>query len=188
LNYSQRSGGSTLVFRGAVGIGKSALRSGLPENRVEPLSVEAAEALLGATAPGLAAALAQRVLRGAAGNPLGLIELGGAASELSDGGRSAGELPLTERLERADALTLSRLGVLTRSLVLIAALDETAQLGEYSPLRAVCTGGTSAWTTPPTRVRPPIRSISVTCAAHAIGVSRLPPFSVSAGHSASVAR
>jgi DNA-binding CsgD family transcriptional regulator len=104
--------------------------SGLPEHRLEPLSADAAEALLRAVAPSLAPALAQRVLRETAGNPLGLIELGVAAGELDERGLSAPELPLTERLERAYALTISRLPVLTHSMVLIAALDDNAQLGE----------------------------------------------------------
>ena len=47
-------------------------RYGLPEHRVEPLSADAALALLQAAAPGLAPGLVRRVLHEAAGNPLGL--------------------------------------------------------------------------------------------------------------------
>ncbi len=104
--------------------------SGLPEHRIEPLSPETAAVLLETAAPGLVPPLVQRVLHEAAGNPLGLIELGTAAGELGDSALSAQELPLTERLERTYALMISRLPVLTRSLILIAALDDAASLGE----------------------------------------------------------
>lgn len=104
--------------------------SGLPERRVEPLSADAALALLQRSAPGLAPALTHRVLREAAGNPLGLFELAGAASEWGDSDLWSHDLPLTERLERTYALTVARLPGLTRSLVLIAALDDTVDLGE----------------------------------------------------------
>ena len=104
--------------------------SGLPEFQLDPLSTDAAKALLNATAPELAPPVAQRVLREAAGNPLGLIELGITAGDMDDTALSAPELPLTERLERAYALTISRLPVLTHSMVLVAALDDTMELGE----------------------------------------------------------
>jgi hypothetical protein len=104
--------------------------SGLPEHRIEPLPAEAAATLLETAAPGLAPPLMHRVLREAAGNPLGLIELGTAAGELGDSALSAQELPLTERLERTYALMIARLPVLTRSMILIAALDDAASLGE----------------------------------------------------------
>ncbi len=105
-------------------------RYGLPEHRVEPLSADASLALLQAAAPGLAPELAQRVLREAAGNPLGLCELGVAAGKMGDSDLLSPDLPLTERLERTYALTISRLPSLTRSLILIAALDDAADLGE----------------------------------------------------------
>ncbi|MEV4352402.1 AAA family ATPase [Actinoplanes sp. NPDC049596] len=104
--------------------------SGLPEHRLEPLPAGAALALLRRSAPGLAPELTQRVLREAAGNPLGLVELGVAASRWDGSDLLSEDLPLTERLERTYALTISRLPALTRSLVLIAALDETVDLGE----------------------------------------------------------
>nr|WP_221380293.1 LuxR family transcriptional regulator [Actinoplanes polyasparticus] len=104
--------------------------AGLPEHRLEPLSAEAALALLRSAAPDLTPALTQFVLREAAGNPLGLFELAVAASKLGDSDLLSSDLPLTERLERTYALTISRLPILTRSLVLIAALDDTADLGE----------------------------------------------------------
>lgn len=104
--------------------------AGLPEHRLEPLSADAALALLRTAAPELAPALTQRVLREAAGNPLGLFELGVAAGRLGDSDRFSQDLPLTERLERTYALTISRLPILTRSLVLIAALDDAGDLGE----------------------------------------------------------
>ena len=104
--------------------------SGLPEHQIGPLSEEDAAALLRTAAPELTPALTGRVLREAGGNPLGLIELAVTAAELGDAGLSAPELPLTERLERTYALTFARLPVLTRSLVLIAALDDTVDLGE----------------------------------------------------------
>ncbi|WP_250007645.1 AAA family ATPase [Actinoplanes sp. M2I2] len=104
--------------------------AGLPEHRLEPLSAEAALALLRTVAPELTPALTQRVLREAAGNPLGLFELGFAAGQMGAGDLTVQDLPLTERLERTYALTISRLPMVTRSLILIAALDDAVDLGE----------------------------------------------------------
>ncbi|MEU8821607.1 AAA family ATPase [Actinoplanes sp. NPDC048796] len=104
--------------------------SGLPEHRLEPLSADASLALLQTAAPGLGPALTQRVLRDAAGNPLGLFELGVAATRMGDDDLLSQDIPLTERLERSYALTISRLPALTYSLVVIAALDDAVDLGE----------------------------------------------------------
>ncbi len=105
--------------------------SGLPELNIEPLSAEAAAELLHSTSPGLAPALARRVLAEAAGNPLGLIELGTAAEALGDGDATSRRTnshgsPRAHLRPR----TMSHLPLLTQSMVLIAALDDSIQVGE----------------------------------------------------------
>jgi DNA-binding CsgD family transcriptional regulator/tetratricopeptide (TPR) repeat protein len=101
------------------------LDAGLPELRVEALDAVAASTLLEAHAPGLAAAVRERLLEEAAGNPLALLELPAALQEEQLGGSAPLPpwLPLTTRLERVFGERISRLPEPTRALLLIAALD-----------------------------------------------------------------
>ena len=97
--------------------------AGLPVLRVDALAEPAAAALLDATAPDLSSELRQRVLAEAAGNPLALLELPRAVP----GGQALSPvtpLPLTERLEQAFAARTSGLSGTTRTLLLVAALDD----------------------------------------------------------------
>src|SRR5690606_17329185 len=107
-------------------------RAELPELRVAALDERAAAALLDARAPGLAAALRTRVLDTAAGNPLALVELPAvlASEPRSDGGALGTLLPLGARLERAFAARVSELPAATRTLLLVAAIDEQDLLAE----------------------------------------------------------
>jgi DNA-binding CsgD family transcriptional regulator len=82
--------------------------AGLPELVLEPLDDGVARAVLDAHAPGLPPALAERVLREAQGNPLALVA--------------------PTRLEHAFAERIGRLPPMTRTLLLVAALDEADEL------------------------------------------------------------
>jgi DNA-binding CsgD family transcriptional regulator/tetratricopeptide (TPR) repeat protein len=102
-------------------------RAGLPELSVEPLAAPAAAALLDRQAPALRADLRERILAEAAGNPLGLIELGAAGDRY---GRLPVHLPLPMRLERTFALAIDDLPPATRLLLLVAAVDDGTALEE----------------------------------------------------------
>jgi hypothetical protein len=75
--------------------------AGLPELRLEPLSPADASTLLDRDAPGLALTLRARVLDEAAGNPLGIVELGAAVARSGGSALLPSSLPLTERVEQA---------------------------------------------------------------------------------------
>ncbi len=75
----------------------------LPGLHIDPLPAPAAAALLDSRAPGLAAAVRERLLEEAAGNPLALVELPVAFRQLGQGVQLPVWLPLTTRLERAFA-------------------------------------------------------------------------------------
>ncbi|NUP65573.1 MAG: ATP-binding protein, partial [Nonomuraea sp.] len=93
----------------------------LPELRLEPLDADHAGALLDQVAPGLAPALRERVLAESAGNPLGLVELGGLAARSGGAALLPSRLPLTTRVERTFAGLVGELPAATRALLLVAA-------------------------------------------------------------------
>jgi DNA-binding CsgD family transcriptional regulator len=106
--------------------------AGLPELRLQGLDPTAAGALLDAHAPGLEPLLRERILLEAAGNPLALVELpvGLPLDELGNGALFSSPLPLTERLELAFATQASELPPATRTLLLVAAVDDGGDLDE----------------------------------------------------------
>lgn len=105
--------------------------AGLPELRLEPLDDASASALLAAHAPGLTPDVRRRLLVEARGNALALVELPLAlGSEQFAALPATAPLPMTERLERAFAGRASELPPATRLLLLVAALDEGADLRE----------------------------------------------------------
>jgi DNA-binding CsgD family transcriptional regulator len=104
--------------------------AGLPERRLAGLDDAAAGALLDASAPELALAERARVLRGAAGNPLALLELPAVVGRHEDASSAPGGLPLTERLERAFAARVSDLPDATRLVLLVAALNDDDAVDE----------------------------------------------------------
>lgn len=91
-------------------------RAGLPEYELPPLDHDAAAELVGARFPGLAARVRARVLAQAQGNPLALVNL-------------PSRLPLSPRLQSRYASRLSGLPAESRRLLLLLALDDTADLG-----------------------------------------------------------
>ena len=98
---------------------------GLVECRLERLADGAAEELLALRAPALAPEDRRRLLDEAAGNPLALVELPSGV-----GGDRCAPLSLTDRLEQAFAARLSELPGPTRTLLLVAALNESDALRE----------------------------------------------------------
>jgi DNA-binding CsgD family transcriptional regulator len=111
----------------------------LPSMTVSRLSGDAAAALLDAVAPELGPALRQRLLAEAAGNPLALTELPKAVRVLS-GVPGSGPLPLTERLERAFTARVSQLPADTRTMLPIAALNDSAATAETLGAAALILG------------------------------------------------
>ncbi|WP_187414295.1 AAA family ATPase [Nonomuraea sp. PA05] len=102
----------------------------LPELPLEPLAPEPAGALLDQVAPGLSPALRERVLTVSAGNPLGLVELGGLAARSGGAALLPSRLPLSARVERTFAGLVGELPPATRALLLVAALDDGDDLDE----------------------------------------------------------
>ncbi|MFC6085826.1 helix-turn-helix transcriptional regulator [Sphaerisporangium aureirubrum] len=116
--------------------------AGLPELPLDRLDDTAATALLDACGPALAPAARTRVLREAAGNPLALVELPIAADRQS--GKAAlppGWLPLTTRLEQAFTARISGLPPTTRTMLLVAALNDSTALSETLDAAAMIVGG-----------------------------------------------
>ena len=95
-----------------------------------PLDEAASGDLLDAHAPGLPPALRERLLSEAEGNPLALVELPIAAGRLGPGAFLPTWLPLTDRLERAFATRAHGLPDATRSVLLVAALNDRDDLME----------------------------------------------------------
>lgn len=96
----------------------------LPELRLGGLDSDAARALLSERSAGLPPAVRERVLAEAHGNPLALLELPSIATRPS----MLGALPLPQRLQEAYRQEISQLPVPTRTLLLVAAAEETGDI------------------------------------------------------------
>jgi DNA-binding CsgD family transcriptional regulator len=104
---------------------------GFPEYVLHRLPDVAASALLDARVPDLDPAIRARVLAEAAGNPLALVELPMATADAAaDRVANLAAVPLTTRLERTFAARLGDIPEETKSLLLIAAADESEELAE----------------------------------------------------------
>ena len=104
---------------------------GLPGLRLTELDASASEAVLDANSPGLSAARRAIVLEAAAGNPLALIELPKALNDSSrQTSLSDGDVPMTDRLERAFAARAEELPPVVGDLVLLAALNDSDSVAE----------------------------------------------------------
>jgi DNA-binding CsgD family transcriptional regulator len=103
--------------------------SGLRELALARLDRASAELVIDTRAPDLRSEVRERVLNEAAGNPLALIEL---PAVLDAGDLSAPKtlLPLTARLEQAFAARMSGLPTATRTVLLVAALNDSDALSE----------------------------------------------------------
>src|SRR6185312_2772168 len=109
---------------------------GLPELTLGRLGREASRALLDERAPGLPPGLADRVLAEADGNPLALLELPAALSEssgvpvaLAASLELPAPLPLPRRLQQSYYRQAAALPAPTRAFLLVAAAEETGDLG-----------------------------------------------------------
>ncbi len=104
----------------------------LAELQVGPLDDAAAAAVLDDRSPELDARVRRRVLEGAAGNPLALIELpmSLATEHLPGESPITGSVPLTSRLERAFAARAADLDRDARALLLASAADDRGLVAE----------------------------------------------------------
>jgi DNA-binding CsgD family transcriptional regulator len=116
-----------LLFAVRDGVPNEIDEAGLPDLPLGGLDENASRALLQVRGAGLSDDLKARILSEAAGNPLALIELPAAATNLELDARSVRfePLPLTARLERAFAARLDDLDADARTLLLVASLDES---------------------------------------------------------------
>jgi DNA-binding CsgD family transcriptional regulator/tetratricopeptide (TPR) repeat protein len=119
------------------GVSSPADELGLPELRLPPLDETASEALLSSRVEDLPPELRARLLRDAAGNPLALIELPKALAGHDNAGPGPQSpqaphhpLPLTVRLEEAFAARLGDFPAGTRTLLLLASLDDRGETGD----------------------------------------------------------
>src|SRR5262245_59565484 len=103
---------------------------GLPELRLSGLDSAAASDLLAAAAPAApAAGVRKRLLAAAGGNPLALLELPAALSAAQLAGRAPlpDPLPVGAGVERAFAERAGRLPATARTMLLLAAADDTGE-------------------------------------------------------------
>jgi DNA-binding CsgD family transcriptional regulator/tetratricopeptide (TPR) repeat protein len=116
------------------------LEAGLPQLRLRGLSEDNAREMLDHHFPHLTAAVRERVLAAAEGNPLALLELPLALATRPAHVGGAVTVPLTMRLEDAFASRAAELPSATRTLLRIAAADEGASLAEVISAAAVASG------------------------------------------------
>jgi DNA-binding CsgD family transcriptional regulator/tetratricopeptide (TPR) repeat protein len=104
---------------------------GLPELVLEGLGTELAGQLLRASAPAAADSVREWLLAEAEGNPLALLELPGGLSDAQLQGRAGlpEAIPLSSRLRSAFVQRIDRLPASTRAGLLIAAVDDTGEVG-----------------------------------------------------------
>ncbi|MGY0234950.1 AAA family ATPase [Longispora urticae] len=102
---------------------------GVPSLALTGLAPESSAALLDEREPGLAPTVRYRVLAESVGNPLALLELPAALTSEPAAATTPGTLPLTGRLQDAFHAQAARLPEATRTLLLIAAADDTGDPG-----------------------------------------------------------
>ena len=141
---ARRLDNEPVVFIAGVrdGFGTALEEAGLPILQLERLSAADSERLLDRVASELSPGVRGRVLAEAAGNPLGLVELGRAMPEPDDPVELLSPTPatLTARLERAFGARLDGLGEDTRLLLLAAALDGAATIEELLAAATLVSG------------------------------------------------
>jgi DNA-binding CsgD family transcriptional regulator len=123
------------------GYDNALVESGLGDITLDGLDAAEAAELLDRRTPGLDPEIRRRVLQYAAGNPLALVELP-AAFNLPELERvdALSVLPLTSRLEQAFADRAKQLPDETRTLLLVAAINDGDELGELLLAASVLTG------------------------------------------------
>ncbi|NJP31929.1 AAA family ATPase [Micromonospora thermarum] len=104
---------------------------GVPELRLDPLPATDAALLLDAVAPALTRSVRARLLQEAAGNPLALLELPAAWERRPPGAAALPTWsPLTTRLEQSFGARAVDLPELTRTLLLLAAVNDEDSIAE----------------------------------------------------------
>ena len=105
-------------------------QAGLPELEVRRLDDAPARQLLDSRFPRLASAVRDRILAEAQGNPLALLELPNALSQVIGASTTAlpATLPLGRRLQAVFGSRISDLPPRTRQLLLLMALDGTGEV------------------------------------------------------------
>lgn len=121
------------------------VNTGLPEMHLDGLDIVSAGVLLDEHTPGLPPSVRERLLDDAAGNPLALVELPAAldAEQLDGAAPLPPQLPLTTRLERAFYSRVAQLPAATRTLLLIAAVNDGGLLAEVLSAAAMIADVTS---------------------------------------------
>jgi AAA ATPase domain len=116
--------------------------AGLPELHLAPLSDDAAREPLDTRSPHLSPPMRARVLQEAAGCPLALTELPIAlAAQPTSGPVPPPWLPMTARLERTFASRASELPPASRTLLLLAALNDSELQSETLAAASLVHGG-----------------------------------------------
>ncbi|WP_171064692.1 ATP-binding protein, partial [Actinomadura soli] len=102
----------------------------LPVTRVEPLSEQAAAALLAGRYPAMTARVRRRLIDDAQGNPLALLELPVSLGDPSRAvaGALPATLPLSQRLQKTFISRIQALPSSVFELLLLAVLDGTGEL------------------------------------------------------------
>lgn len=121
-----------ILLLGAIrdGFDSPLAESSLPAIDLKALDAGPAGALLDSRISGLSPAARGRILDEALGNPLALLELPVGVGQLGPSARLPAWLPLTTRLERAFAERLWDMPVSTRTVLLVAALNDSPSLSE----------------------------------------------------------
>jgi hypothetical protein len=120
-----------MLFAVREGTAQGFAAPGVPELVLEGVDAAAAAQLLAQSAPEAAEPVREWLLSEAAGNPLALLELPSGLSEAQLQGRAAlpEAAPLTSRLRSAFAQRIDRLAAAPRTALLIAAVDDTGDVG-----------------------------------------------------------
>jgi len=119
------------------GAGDPFAGAGIPVLAVRPLDVAASEAVLDRVVPALAGEARDRLLAGAAGNPLALTELATAAPP---GGMTAGQLSVSDLL-RTFMTRAAELPAAARLLLFAASADGIAAWASCAPRPRHCMTG-----------------------------------------------
>ncbi len=125
---------------------RTTLRAGLTEAPLEHVELTrldeaSARSLVAAHAPHLDPELCRRLLQEAAGNPLALVELALMWSRLPPTSLlTSSVVPVTTKIERAFAERLRQLPALTRTLLLVAALDDGDLLADVLTAASLTAG------------------------------------------------
>lgn len=122
------------------------LTAGLPTLHLKGLADQPAGELLDTRFPRLAPAVRGRLLAEAEGNPLALLELPAALDTSVRAGQELlpARLPLTARLEHAYAARAAELPRVTRTLLTVAAADDSGELAHVMKAAGIVLGAAAA--------------------------------------------